>query len=141
MWDTATDSKGRNASWNTLHTIWDAKFKNKGAHVIHNKDLAILNFALTEVCPLSIKFNLMIKTLQGDGFGQNSVVAQRTVRLANVRNGLRRITLRNERDIRPYHMAQVLVDIKVFTMDDIQQEDAKLNHVIEVRFFLYVTSI
>ena len=78
---------------------------------------------------------------QGDGFGQNSVVAQRTVRLANVRNGLRRITLRNERDIRPYHMAQVLVDIKVFTMDDIQQEDAKLNHVIEVRFVLYVTSV
>ena len=38
-------------------------------------------------------------------------------------------------------MAQVLVDIKVFTMDDIQQEDAKLNHVIEVRFFLYVTSV
>ena len=38
-------------------------------------------------------------------------------------------------------MAQVLVDIKVFTMDDIQQEDAKLNHVIEVRFFLYVTFI
>ena len=68
-------------------------------------------------------------------------MAQRTVRLANVRNGLRRITLRNERDIRPYHMAQVLVDIKVFTMDDIQQEDAKLNHVIEVGFFLYVRSI
>ena len=68
-------------------------------------------------------------------------MAQRTVRLANVRNGLRRITLRNERDIRPYHMAQVLVDIKVFTMDDIQQEDAKLNHVIEVQFFLFVTSI
>ena len=78
---------------------------------------------------------------QGDGFGQNSVVAQRTVRLANVRNGLRRITLRNERDIRPYHMAQVLVDIKVFTMDDIHQEDAKLNHVLEVQFFLYATSI
>ena len=38
-------------------------------------------------------------------------------------------------------MAQVLVDIKVFTMDDIQQEDAKLNHVIEVQFFLNVTSI
>ena len=38
-------------------------------------------------------------------------------------------------------MAQVLVDIKVFTMDDIQQEDAKLNHVIEVGFFLYVRSI
>ena len=82
-----------------------------------------------------------LKLHQWDGFGQNSVVAQRTVRLANVRNGLRRITLRNERDIRPYHMAQVLVDIKVFTMDDIQQEDAKLNHVIEVRFFLYVTSV
>ena len=49
VWDTATDSKGRNASCNALHTIWDAKFKNKGAHVIHNKDLAILNFALTEV--------------------------------------------------------------------------------------------
>ena len=57
VWDTATDSKGRNASCNALHTIWDAKFKNKGAHVIHNKDLAILNFALTEVNYLSIMFN------------------------------------------------------------------------------------
>ena len=60
VWDTATDSKGRNASWNTLHTIWDAKFKNKGAHVIHNKDLAILNFALTEVSHSSTMFNFMI---------------------------------------------------------------------------------
>ena len=65
VWDTATDSKGRSASWNALHTIWDAKFKNKGAHVIHNKDLAILNFALTEVSQSSIMFNLMIKTSPG----------------------------------------------------------------------------
>ena len=60
VWDTATDSKGRSASWNALHTIWDAKFKNKGAHVIHNKDLAILNFALTEVSHSSTMFNFMI---------------------------------------------------------------------------------
>ena len=60
------------------------------------------------------------------------IIAQRTVRLANVRNGLRKITLRNERDNKSFPMAQVLVNIKVFTTDEIEQEDAKLNHAIEV---------
>ena len=68
-----------------------------------------------------------------DEFGQKVVIAQRTVRLANVRNGLRKITLRNERDNKTFPMAQVLVNIKVFTTAEIEQEDAKLNHAIEVR--------
>ena len=72
---------------------------------------------------------------QGDEFGQKVVIAQRTVRLANVRNGLRKITLRNERDNKTFPYAQVLVNIKVFTTDEIEQEDAKLNHAIEVRGF------
>ena len=63
------------------------------------------------------------------------VIAQRTVRLANVRNGLRRITLRNERDNKSFPLAQVLVNIKVFTTDEIQEEDAKLNNAIEVKLF------
>ena len=70
---------------------------------------------------------------QGDEFGQKVVIAQRTVRLASVRNGLRKITLRNERDNKTFPMAQVLVNIKVFTTDEIEQEDAKLNHKIEVK--------
>ena len=49
-----------------------------------------------------------------------------------MRNGLRKITLRNERDNKTFPMAQVLVNIKVFTTDEIEQEDAKLNHAIEV---------
>ena len=69
---------------------------------------------------------------QGDEFGQKVVIAQRTVRLASVRNGLRKITLRNERDNKTFPMAQVLVNIKVFTTDEIEQEDGKLNHKIEV---------
>ena len=75
----------------------------------------------------------MYFTNQGDEFGQKVVIAQRTVRLANVRNGLRKITLRNERDNKTFPMAQVLVNIKVFTTAEIEQEDAKLNHAIEVR--------
>ena len=63
------------------------------------------------------------------------VIAQRTVRLANVRNGLRRITLRNERDNKSFPLAQVLVNLKVFTTDEIQEEDAKLNNAIEVKLF------
>ena len=55
------------------------------------------------------------------------------MRLANVRNGLRRITLRNERDNKSFPLAQVLVNIKVFTTDEIQQEDEKLNNAIEVK--------
>jgi len=114
VWDTSKEPRNRNASSNALHTIWDAKFQRDG-HVIHNKELAILNFALTE----------------GDDLGSKVIIAQRTVRLANVRNGLRKITLRNERDNRSFPMAQVLVNIKVFTTDEIEQEDAKLNHAIE----------
>ena len=57
------------------------------------------------------------------------------MRLANVRNGLRRITLRNERDNKSFPLAQVLVNIKVFTTDEIQEEDAKLNNAIEVKLF------
>ena len=48
VWDTSKEPRNRNASSNALHTIWDAKFQRDG-HVIHNKELAILNFALTEV--------------------------------------------------------------------------------------------
>ena len=44
VWDTSRERKTRNSS----STIWDAKFKKDG-HVIHNKEMAILNFSLTEV--------------------------------------------------------------------------------------------
>ena len=48
VWDTSRERKTRNSSSNALHTIWDAKFEKDG-HVIHNKEMAILNFSLTEV--------------------------------------------------------------------------------------------
>lgn len=48
VWDTSREPKTKNSSSNALHTIWDAKFKRDG-HVVHNKELAFLNFALTEV--------------------------------------------------------------------------------------------
>ena len=56
-----------------------------------------------------------------------------------MRNGLRKITLRNERDNRSFPMAQVLVNIKVFTTDEIEQDDSKLNHAIEVMRLLLKT--
>ena len=48
VWDTSKEPKSKNACSNALHTIWDAKFQRDG-RVIHNMELAVLNFALTEV--------------------------------------------------------------------------------------------
>ena len=48
VWDTSKEPKSKNACSNALHTIWDAKFQ-RNDRVIHNKELAVLNFALTEV--------------------------------------------------------------------------------------------
>jgi hypothetical protein len=70
--------------------------------------------------------------LQVDDLSNNNPVAQRTVRLANVRNGLRRLTLRYERDNKEFPLAILLVDIQVLTMDDVLGKIRKVEESIEV---------
>lgn len=53
----------------------------------------------------------------------------------SLRNGLRRVTLRTEMDNKQFPMATVLVDIKLFTMEDIKKKDMILNNEIEVNTF------
>jgi hypothetical protein len=67
-----------------------------------------------------------------DDWGYCNPVAQRTVRLANIRNGLRRLTLRYARDNKEFPMAILLVDIQVLTMDDVMRKIKKVEQSIEV---------
>ena len=59
---------------------------------------------------------------------------QCTIRLANIRSGLRRITFKNERDNKENIMAVALVDIRIHTQADIALRIAKNKDTIEVGF-------
>ena len=61
-------------------------------------------------------------------------LGQCTVRLANIRSGLRRITFKNERDNKENIMAVALVDIRIHTKADIATHIAKNKDTIEVGF-------
>ena len=53
--------------------------------------------------------------------GQGLLSAQRTIRVANVRNGIRRLTFRTERDNKEQPMAIVLVDIQVLDLEEVNK--------------------
>ena len=59
--------------------------------------------------------------------------AQCTIRVTNIRNGIRRVTFRNDRDNKDQPMAIVLVDIQVLTLEDINERNEKCRRDIEVR--------
>ena len=59
--------------------------------------------------------------------------AQRTIRVTNIRNGIRRVTFRNDRDNKDQPMAIILVDIQVLTLEEINERCAKCKRDIEVR--------
>ena len=58
--------------------------------------------------------------------------AQCTIRVTNIRNGIRRVTFRNNRDNKDQPMAIVLVDIQVLDLEDINERTAKCKRDIEV---------
>ena len=60
-------------------------------------------------------------------------LGQCTLRLANIRPGLRRIVFRNERDNKENPMAIALVDVQMYTLDEMKEKEEMLKGQIEVR--------
>ena len=54
------------------------------------------------------------------------------MRLANIRNGIRRLAFKNQRDKPLFPMAVVLVDVQVLTMEDIMEQERKAREEVEV---------
>ena len=67
-----------------------------------------------------------------DLHGAGSLNAQCTIRVSNIRNGIRRVTFRNERDNKDQPMAIVLVDIQVLSLEDINDRISKCKRDIKV---------
>ena len=67
-----------------------------------------------------LTFSVIISLLKDDGFGYSIKIAQHTVKRSNIRNGLRKVTLRNERGNKRCIMAILLVDINVLTAEEIK---------------------
>ena len=59
-------------------------------------------------------------------------LGQCTLRLANIRPGLRRIVFRNERDNKENPMAIALVEIRMYTLAEIEEKTATHKARIEV---------
>ena len=74
----------------------------------------------------------MQSIFKDDGFGYSINVAQHTVKLSNIRNGLRKVTFRNDRGNKKNIMATLMVDIKVLTMTDIKDKIKRETENVEV---------
>ena len=74
----------------------------------------------------------MFSVLKDDGFGYSIKIAQHTVKLSNIRNGLRKVTFRNERGNKKCIMALLLVDIKVLTAKEIKDRIKRETERVEV---------
>ena len=59
-------------------------------------------------------------------------LGQCTLRLANIRPGLRRIVFRNERDNKENPMAIALVDVQMYTLAQMKEKEEMLKGRIEV---------
>ena len=79
---------------------------------------------------LGNEFSSQADDLSGPGL----LSAQCTIRVSNIRNGIRRVTFRNERDNKDQPMAIVLVDIQVLTLEEINERIAKCKRDIQVHF-------
>ena len=74
----------------------------------------------------------MQSIFKDDGFGYSIRIAQHTVKLSNIRNGLRKVTFRNDRGNKKNIMATLMVDIKVLTMTDIKDKIKRETENVEV---------
>ena len=66
----------------------------------------------------------------------NECLGQYTVRLSNIRSGLRRVTFRNKRDSRELPMAVVVVDIQVHTIEELNNKIIRLNGQVVLQLML-----
>ena len=104
---------------------------NLKGYVALNKNLAFLKFNLYQV-KLFLHVGNLFPPQADDFLGPGSLSAQCTIRVSNIRNGIRRVTFRNERDNKDQPMAIVLVDIQVLSLEDINDRIAKCKRDIEV---------
>ena len=65
-------------------------------------------------------------------------LGQCTLRLSNIRPGLRRIAFRNERDNKENPMAIALVEIRMYTLAEIEEKTEIYKGRIEVKESLFV---
>ena len=116
----------------TLHNYF---FRGNGlkGRVVLNKNLAFLKFRLYEV----ITHTSSLDAIQEDDLnGKGNLSAQCTIRVTNIRNGIRRVTFRNDKDNKEQSMAVILVDIQVLTLEEINQRIAKCKRDIEVKLLI-----
>ena len=73
--------------------------------------------------------------------GPGNLNAQCTIRVTNIRNGIRRVTFRNDRDNKDQPMAIVLVDIQVLTLEEINERSEKCKRDIEVRLVKHSSAL
>ena len=70
--------------------------------------------------------------MQTNQFGDSTALAFCTAKLSNIRNGVRALTLRNERDVK-YPLAVLLVDISVQSSEQIMSKENFYNSELKVR--------
>ena len=73
--------------------------------------------------------------------GPGNLNAQCTIRVTNIRNGIRRVTFRNEKDNKDQPMAVILVDVQVLTLEDINERIAKWKRDFEVRLLKHSSAL
>ena len=135
VWDTEREPRDRKQKkhMNGFHTVWDAKFGGDAriqGRVALNKNVAFLKFVLTEV--RLFLCDLFETCFQADAQDMKNQLGQCTLRLANIRPGLRRIVFRNERDNKENLMAIALVEIRMYSLGEIEEKTEIYKARIEV---------
>ena len=124
----------QNLQLNGFHPIWNQTLES---HLVANKDMAFLEFTLTEVnMNLTGKF-VKISNLETNQFGDSSSLAFCTAKLSEIRNGVRSLALRNERG-QKYPLAVILLDISVLTMADIWDRKTHCKSALQVSYIDFV---
>eukprot|EP00092_Neocalanus_flemingeri_P025151 GFUD01027277.1.p1 GENE.GFUD01027277.1~~GFUD01027277.1.p1 ORF type:complete len:333 (-),score=60.14 GFUD01027277.1:59-1057(-) len=102
IWNTNDDHK-KDETLNGFHPVWNTRLE---PHLVGHKDMAFLEFSLTEM----------------NSFGDNATLAFCMVKLSNVKNGVRSLTLWNER-CKKYPLAVLVVDISILSWDEIIEKE------------------
>ena len=130
VWNTAEEPP---KILNGFHAVWDSE---PVCHVVYNKHLAFLSFYLEVRLFVILKYLFFQDHIVSD-IQEVTCLGQNTVRLSNVRSGLRRVTFRNKRDSREFPMATILVDIQVQTLEDLINKIERLNEQVFWQIMLY----
>ena len=113
----STNNK-QNIQYNGYHPIWN---KTLEPHLVANRDMAFLEFTLSEVSGNPTRCSFLIGDVyaQTNQFGDSSAIAFCTAKLSAMRNGVRSLTLQNDRGLK-YPLAVILVDISILSSSEIQ---------------------